>query len=114
MGSHNCYIAELEPETGRALAYCPGISGEWGYLDLVEMEATAGPWSIIERELDITPTSARALATPGPLRDEVTDARRRAVLWTELARPGDETVKDRPSVLQLCDALVDLSASTPE
>ena len=55
------YIAELDPETGRAFSYCPCYPGQWGYVDLVEMEATVGAWSVIERDLHFEPTSVQEL-----------------------------------------------------
>ena len=70
-----------------------------------------GRWAAIERELGFRPQTARglgivspseagsALATSVPFRDEVADARRRAVLRTQLACPGDESVDDRSSLL---------------
>ena len=60
-GSHDWYIAELDPETGRAFAYCPGHPGEWGYVDIAEMEATVGAMSVVERDLYFTPTTTREL-----------------------------------------------------
>lgn len=39
-GSHDLYIAELDSETGRAFSSSPGHPGEWGYVDIAEMEAT--------------------------------------------------------------------------
>jgi len=58
-GSHDWYIAELDPETGRAFSYSPGHSGEWGYVDIAEMEATVGALSVIERDLHFTPIPTR-------------------------------------------------------
>jgi hypothetical protein len=39
-GSHDLYIAKLDSETGRAFSSSPGHVGEWGYVDIAEMEAT--------------------------------------------------------------------------
>lgn len=60
-GGHDWYIAELDPETGRAFSYCPGHFSEWGYVDIVEMEAIVGALSVIERDLDFVPISAHGL-----------------------------------------------------
>ena len=60
-GGHDWYIVELDPETGRAFSYCPCYPGQWGYVDLVEMEATVGAFSVIERDLYFEPTSVQEL-----------------------------------------------------
>jgi hypothetical protein len=62
-GDHDWYIAELDPETGRAFSYCPGFLGEWGYVNIIEMEAVVGAMTIIERDLYFTPTTTRELGS---------------------------------------------------
>ena len=61
LGSHDWYVAELDPETGRAFSYCPGFPGEWGYVDLVGMEALVAGWNVIEREVAFRPVTVREL-----------------------------------------------------
>jgi hypothetical protein len=61
VGGCDWYIAELDPETGRAFSFCHGFPGEWGYVDLAEMEATVGAFSVIERDLHFKPTTTREL-----------------------------------------------------
>jgi hypothetical protein len=60
-GDHDWYLAELDPDAGRAFGYSTGGSCEWGYMDLFEMEATVGAWNIIERDLHFTPQTAQEL-----------------------------------------------------
>jgi hypothetical protein len=60
---YDWYIAELDSDTGRAFAYCHGMYNEWGYIDLLVMEHVGGPFSVVERDLDFTPTTARELGS---------------------------------------------------
>lgn len=63
LGSHDWYIAELDPEAGRAFGYSTGGACEWGYMDLVEMEALVAGWNVIERDLHFVPTTTQELGT---------------------------------------------------
>lgn len=64
-GSCDWYIAEFDPETGEAFGWAelfPG-GGEYGYIDLRELEATSVPialdratfYHVVERDLDFEP-----------------------------------------------------------
>jgi hypothetical protein len=61
LGSHDWYIAELDPETGLAFDYSTGGACERGYMDLVEMEEVIGAMSVIERDIHFVPTTTQEL-----------------------------------------------------
>jgi hypothetical protein len=64
LGACDWYVAELDPETGLAFGHADLGMGfpEWGYFNLVEMEATlVHEWLVIEREVHFTPRTALEL-----------------------------------------------------
>lgn len=62
-GEQDWYVAELDPDTGIAWAFCPAFPYDWGYVNLVDMEAVVSAFGVIERDLDFAPTTARKLGS---------------------------------------------------
>lgn len=59
--SGDWYITEADFETGEAFGWADLGYGEWGYMNLVEMESVyVPPFGIIERDLDWTPQPLHA------------------------------------------------------
>ncbi|GAA4033994.1 hypothetical protein GCM10023063_17380 [Arthrobacter methylotrophus] len=56
-GGMDWYIAEYDPKANEAFGYVNlGHGGEWGYIDLAEVESVRGQFGLpIERDLDFTP-----------------------------------------------------------
>lgn len=64
LGACDWYVAELDPETGLAFGHADLGMGlpEWGYFNLVEMEATlVHEWLVIERDVHFTPRTVLEL-----------------------------------------------------
>jgi len=57
------YVAELDPTSGLAFGHADLGVPEWGFFDLVEMEAIVAHNGlvIVDRDLDFEPKSAREL-----------------------------------------------------
>lgn len=58
VGGSDWWIVEVDWSDGTAFGFCDMGHGEWGYVDLVELEAIAvGPFQQpVERDLHFTPT----------------------------------------------------------
>ncbi|OOP65271.1 hypothetical protein BMF89_00015 [Arthrobacter sp. SRS-W-1-2016] len=82
-GGMDWYIAEYDPKANEAFGYVNlGHGGEWGYIDLAEVESVRGQMGLpIERDLDFT---------PGTLAKECID-RYKAEAAAALAEDRDET-----------------------
>jgi hypothetical protein len=62
VGGCDWYVAELDPETGDAFGLADLGCAEWGYFNLVELEATVmHGWLVVERDLDFVPRTAQQL-----------------------------------------------------
>ncbi|ACL42400.1 hypothetical protein Achl_4449 (plasmid) [Pseudarthrobacter chlorophenolicus A6] len=88
-GGMDWYIAEYDPKANEAFGYVDlGHGGEWGYIDLAEVESVRGQSGLpIERDLDFKPGTL-AKECIRKYKDEATAAETEAALAALLRDPS--------------------------